>query len=278
MSTPEDFSTHPSRVRFLGSESEAAHGRMYGVIAEHYDAMYDSDRPRLASEFLHDVFQRHEPVQTVLDMACGTFYIDLEILDRGYDVVGCDVSPHMLKVAQGNLRKAGREAELFQVDMRDLNLSRRFDAVICLGTAFNYLHTEEDWRLAFQRFRDHLRPDGIVVLDMNNFERWIDDPTNAGVEMDYSAPDGMRIVWFKFNEQNAAKTQHMARFLTVIQQNDVIEVALDEAILKVWHKETLAQALQDHGFRPIEWWGDLKKGEPYNNPESHRLICVALRD
>jgi SAM-dependent methyltransferase len=277
MTRREAFTDAASQVRFLEGESETAHGRWYRIIAEHYDALYGPDRPRFASEFLDDVFQRHESVDSVLDMGCGTFSIGRELLDRGYAVVGCDLSSEMLEAARENLRQGGKEAELHHVNMKELNLSRRFDAIICLDTAFNYIYADEDWRLTLQRFRNHLRHDGVLVLDTANFEKWIDDPTNIGVDMDYEGPDGTRIAFFRFNEQNQAKTQHMARFLTVIQRNDVFEVALDEAILKVWRKETLAKALSDHGFRPVEWWGDLKKGVPYAPSEAPRLVCVASR-
>ncbi|MFQ5990742.1 MAG: methyltransferase domain-containing protein, partial [Candidatus Methylomirabilales bacterium] len=105
MARREAFTGVPSRVRFIGGESETAHGRWYRMIAEHYDALWGPERPRLVSEFIHDVFQRHKPVQSVLDMACGTFSIDLELFQWGYDIVGCDVSPEMLEVARENLRQ-----------------------------------------------------------------------------------------------------------------------------------------------------------------------------
>ncbi len=277
MSVPKDFRGRPARVQFLGSESEALHGRWFGLIAERYDALLGPDRPQVASEFLHDAFQRHEPVKSVLDVACGPFSIDEELQGRGYDIVGCDVSAAMLEAARERLRRRGREADLQQVDMRELDLSRRFDAIVCLGTAFNYLHSTDDWRLALQRFRDHLRPQGLLVLDLTNFEAWIDDPENIRVEADYQAPNGTRIAIFAFNEQNADKSQHLARFLTVFQRNDKVDIAFDEAILKVWRKEALSGALQDGGFRPIEWWGDLKKGEHYETSGSPRLVSIASR-
>ena len=277
MNAPEDFRGRSSRVQFLGSESEALHGRWYGLIAERFDAILGPDRPELASEFLHDVFRRHEPVQSVLDVACGPFSIDEELQGRGYDIRGCDVSVDMLEAARERLRQTGGEADLHHMDMRELDLSRRFDAVVCLGTAFNYLYSTDDWRSALQRFRDHLSAQGLLVLDLTNFEAWIDDPENIRVEAEYRTPDGTQIAIFAFNEQNADKSQHLARFLTVLQRNDNVDIAFDEAILKVWRKDALAGALQDHGFRPIEWWGDLKKGEHYESSESPRLICIARR-
>ncbi len=97
------------------------------------------------------------------------------------------------------------------------------------------------------------------------------------MDVDYTAPDGTRITFFRYNEQNADKSQHLARFLTVFRREEDLDIAVDEAVLKVWHKKPLSATLRNHGFNPVEWWGDLKKGEAYDPAESPRLICVAQR-
>lgn len=275
MSASEAFGSPPSQVRFLGAGSNEAHARWYRLIADHYDAIYGPDRSRDAAAFLHDVFQRHAPVRRVLDAACGTFSLGLPLLAQGFEIVGCDASPQMLEAARRSLRRAGREAELHEVDMREVDLPGTFDALLCLGTAFNYLSREPDWDRALQRFHHHLRADGVLVLDIANFAKWIDDPENAGVDVDYRAPDGTRITFFRYNEQNTDKSLHLARFLSVFQQDGGIDIAWDEAVLKVWHKEGLAARLRDHGFRPTEWWGDLRQEVRYDPAESPRLVCVA---
>jgi len=267
-----------SRVRFLGASRSPAHRRWFRTIAEHYDFLGpDPHRAQTAAAFLDRLFRTHGNVQGVLDVACGTFSIDIPLYLKGYRVVGRDLSSHMLAVARDNARRAGVTANLARGDMRSLRLRRTFDAVLCLGTAFNYLTTSGDIRKALDTFYHHLRPGGLVVLDLTNFDAWIDHPRNIGAEVDFQAHDGTRIAIFAFNEQNPSKTIHIARFFTVVQRGKRIEIGMDESPLKVWTETNLSRTLSRHGFRPIEWYGDLKIGSRYRCKESSRMIAVAVR-
>ena len=183
----------------------------------------------------------------------------------------------MIRVARRNLRTKGLRADLAVGDMRALRLGREFDAVVCLGTAFNYLVSTADIERALRMFHDHVRRGGLLVLDLTNFATFIDSPMNARAEVDHTATDGRRIAIFAFNEQNQAKTIHIARFFTVTQREGRIDLRFDEASLKVWRKEAIRRLLRRRGFRPVEWWGDLRRNVRYRPSRSPRLVSVAVR-
>lgn len=266
------------RVRFLGSDADRAHQGWFRLFAEEYDRLYDSaKRDRAAYLFFHDLFRRHGPVRDVLDVACGTFSVDLPLVKRGYRVVGRDLSGPMLKVARRNLRAAGKDADLQRADMRQLALGRTFDAVLCLGTAFNYLVSMEDVTAALKAFRRHLRPGGLLVLDTTNFDAWIHDPKNASVELDYSAPNGTRIAVFAFNDQDLPRRIHQARLISAVQSGRTLHLSYSEAPLRMWDKGQLGRSLESAGFRPIAWAGDLRLGSRYVRMRSPRLVVVAER-
>jgi len=262
-------------VRFSGTEHGRSHARWYRTIAEHYDQMYDPERAARAYAFLRQLLLRHAVGQEVLDVACGTFAIDLPLVKRGYRVAGRDRSEEMLRVARRNLRRAGVAADVSRADMRSLRPGRRFDALLCLGTAFNYLASSADANKALRTFRDRIRPRGVLVLDLTNFEAWIRNPKNVRAEVDYQSADGTKIAIFAFNEQDVKRRIRHARFLTVVQGRHRIDIGFDEAPLRIWKKEELAQALLAAGFRPLEWWGDLRLGARYDRSRSPRLVSVS---
>jgi SAM-dependent methyltransferase len=239
--------------------------------------MYDPLRATRAYAFLRHLFLRHAVGREVLDVACGTFAIDLLLVKRGYQVVGRDQSEEMLRVARRNLRTAGVTADVDRADLRSLRPGRRFDALLCLGTAFNYLASSADAQKALRTFRDQIRPKGLLVLDLTNFDAWIRHPNNVRAEVDYRSVDGTKIAIFAFNEQDVGKRIHHARFLTVIQRGHRIDIGFDEAPLRIWKKEELDQALRAAGFRPLEWWGDLRLGAMYERPRSPRIVSVSVR-
>ena len=266
-----------SRVRFLGSERSQAHAHWYRTVAAHYDHLYDPRRVTKAYPFLHDLFRRRGSVLEVLDVACGTFALDLPLLRRGYRITGRDASTEMLQIARRRLKESGRSADLGQADMRSLPLDREFDVVLCLGTAFNYLAKPTDVRRALRGFRRQLREDGLLVLDLTNFDAWIRNPQNTRAEVDYRAPDGTRIAVFALNDQDLARSIHLARFLTVVQTARGIDIRFDEAPLRIWTKDSLTAVLRGNGFEPVEWWGDLRLGARYDRRRSPRLVSVSTR-
>ena len=102
----------------------------------------------------------------ILDVACGTGKSSLPLVRRGYEVTACDISPGMVAVARGRLGlPPGR---VFVADMRALPELEPFDAATCMDDSLNYLLEEEDLRLALASIAGALRPDGLLLFDLNS--------------------------------------------------------------------------------------------------------------
>jgi SAM-dependent methyltransferase len=87
------------------------------------------------------------------------------LLDRGYDVWACDISPAMVERAR---RRPGVNADRVVVaDMRDLPELGAFELITCLDDAVNYLLSGEDLTAAFASVARLLAPDGIYLFDVN---------------------------------------------------------------------------------------------------------------
>ncbi len=100
----------------------------------------------------------------VLDLACGTGNVALELLARGYEAEGADYSEAMIEIA----RRKSPDTPFWHQDARSLQLpGAPFDACVCLFDSLNYLLTTDDLRRAFSGVRRHLAPGGSMVFDMN---------------------------------------------------------------------------------------------------------------
>jgi SAM-dependent methyltransferase len=100
----------------------------------------------------------------LLDVACGTGKSFLPFLERGYDVVACDISPAMAGLAAA---KAGDRARVEVHDMRALPRLGEFDLVLCLDDAVNYLLTAGELAAALGGMRANLAAGGVLVFDAN---------------------------------------------------------------------------------------------------------------
>lgn len=102
----------------------------------------------------------------VLDVGCGTGKSFAPLLERGYDVWACDISPAM--VARARMRTGADPERVLVADMRDLPELGAFDLVTCLDDAVNYLLSPADLAAAFESVARVLAPEGVYVFDVNS--------------------------------------------------------------------------------------------------------------
>lgn len=103
----------------------------------------------------------------LLDVGCGTGKSFLPMLNRGWDVTACDISPAMLELARA---KAGDLGHLAVADMRELPVYGEFDLVWALDDAVNYLLSPEELGEALSGMRANLAPGGLLMFDVNTLE------------------------------------------------------------------------------------------------------------
>jgi SAM-dependent methyltransferase len=138
----------------------------FNEVAEVYDSLMSVVPYRWWVEYVRRLWRQFdvEP-RRVLDLACGTGNVLLELLSRGYEGEGVDNSAAMLRIAE---RKLGGRARLWCQDARKMVLpSAPFDGCVCLFDSLNYLLKPEELGQAFRAIHRHLVPGGSLVFDMN---------------------------------------------------------------------------------------------------------------
>src|SRR4051794_842703 len=101
----------------------------------------------------------------LLDLGCGPGKSFLPMLDRGYEVTACDISPAMVERARE--LAAGTGAEITVADVRDLPVLGQFDLITCIDDTLNYLLSDGELDTAYAGVARNLRPGGIFVFDVN---------------------------------------------------------------------------------------------------------------
>lgn len=140
-------------------------GRSY---AEAYDEIYTEKDYDGESELIVRLFREYADgaVESVLDLGCGTGGHALRLAARGYDIVGVDRSKEMLKRAEAKAEGLTGNVSFSLGDIRDVRLSRRFDAVLVLFAVLGYQTSNADVLAALQTARAHLRPGGLLLFDV----------------------------------------------------------------------------------------------------------------
>ena len=124
------------------------------------------DRVALAAagELIEQLRRRDIHDGLVVDLGCGSGLTAKRLTEVGYDVLGVDISPEMIALAQTNAPDASFVvASLFDVDIPPCA------AVTAIGESINYAidptKTRTDVAGLVQRVFDVLLPGGLVMLD-----------------------------------------------------------------------------------------------------------------
>lgn len=136
----------------------------YDVLAPTYDEfvhgyMYE----RWTARLLEEARAHGLRGKRLLDVGCGTGLSLITMVERGWEVTGCDISAEMLQLARA---KVDGRAELVVADMRDLPALGEFDLVWAVNNPFNYLLSVEELVATLSGMRDNLAPGGIALFDL----------------------------------------------------------------------------------------------------------------
>lgn len=102
----------------------------------------------------------------VLEGACGTGRIYLELLRRGVDADGFDVSRPMLRILREDPASEGLSPSVWQADLRSIATDRTYALAIIPYVSFSNLRTVDDQVAALEAFHDVLEPGGRLLFDV----------------------------------------------------------------------------------------------------------------
>jgi SAM-dependent methyltransferase len=171
----------------------------YAFIADLYDHVVPY-RERNDVAFYVDAAQ--QAGSPVLELGCGTGRVLIPTARAGVDIVGVDLSSHMLEVCRQRLQQESAEVQqrvrLLQADMRNFELNEAFTLATLPFRPFQHLLTVQDQLACLTSIRRHLVDDGALILDL--FNPSLDFLVNRAIgeefaeEPEFTMPDGRKIV------------------------------------------------------------------------------------
>lgn len=227
-----------------------------------WDALIDLDvRAESEGDLFVDVLRsRHK--RTVLDVAAGTGFHSVRLLEEGFDVTSADGSAAMLARAFDNAKARGLILKTLQADWRWLGQSirGRYDAIICLGNSFTHLHDELDRRRVLAEFYAALEPNGVLIIDQRNYDTILD----KGFQSKHK--------YYYCGDQVSAKLIYIADDLVRFQCSfpDGSDYTLNLAPLR---KDYFRRLLREAGFERIRSYGDFQTA--YDSEDSDFFVHVA---
>lgn len=247
---------------------------LYDALASDYDRFVNWEG-RLAHElpFFDRLFQTHR-VRRVLDAACGTGHHAIALAEKGYQVMGTDLSTEMIEQARQNAEEAGVDMTFAVTGLGNLAaLDETFDAAICLGNSLPHLLSPSALDKSLRDFAAVLRPGGLLVIQNRNFDRvWTERERFMGPQ---SHRDGEQewlfVRFYDFYEETITFNMVRLRRTETGWTQDVESTDLRP----IFHND-LSSTLAATGFHRIAVYGGYDES-PFDPSESGDLIVVAAR-
>ncbi len=218
----------------------------------------------------------------ILELACGTGRVLLPLARKGYRVTGVDISPAMLDVARRRVEAAGlgERVTLVEQDMRRLDLPERFNLVLIAANSFAHLPTQEDQLAALDRIRRHLRPEGLLVMDVVNPDpvRLMEANGQLRLEKEITDPTGgRRLLKFVARRMDwAAQTLHVTFIVDEMDDGGRVKRTVFPFAMRLVYRYELELLLRLAGFRVEAVYGSTDLDE--FGGDSPQMIAVARPD
>jgi SAM-dependent methyltransferase len=248
----QSFGEDPTAVR----QSDHYQKEYVTTFADKWDELIDWEaRAQSEGDFFIKTLKEHG-AEKVLDVATGTGFHSVRLLEEGFQVTSVDGSPQMLAKAFENARRRGHILSTCCADWRFLNrdVHGEFDAIICLGNSFTHLFKEHDRRKTLAEYYAMLAHDGILVIDQRNYDGILDNGFTS------------KHKYYYCGDQVTAEPEYvdegLARFAYSFQDGSTFHLNMYPL-----RKDYLRKLLGEVGFQRITTYGDFKETYKEDDPD-----------
>ncbi len=227
----------------------------YSAWADYYDGVFKASSEKIA---------------TVIDLACGTGVITAALAEKGYEMIGVDLSAEMLDIAKKRAENAKcAVAPIFiNQDLTELDLYGTADAAICSFDGMSYIHPD-DINEVFHRLSYFVRPGGLVIFDVNTEDKFRRMDGQTYIDED----DELFCVWrTDYYEDERACVYGVDLFW---REGELWRRGSEEHTEYAHSEAELTAALENNGFGSVKLCGELSDTAPVKGCD--RIFYLAER-
>lgn len=226
----------------------------------YYHLLYQNRDEKEAEKFIQNLMELlNLPAESkLLDLACGKGRHAKYLSEFGHDVLGVDLSPNSISLANDWANERLR----FQThDMREILQNERFDVVFNLFTSFGYFDHESENKRVCNSIALMLKPGAKVLIDFMNASKVIQNLVPSEMKL----LDG---ITFQIARNYDGK--HIYKHIDVLDNGHESHFMERVQALKL----SDFQSLLEDKFEIVNTFGSYDL-TPFNEENSDRLILLA---
>lgn len=242
----------------------------YNDFASVYDILMDHVPYDEWADYIEKILKKHGIEKgLVLELGCGTGTMTRKMAQKGYDMIGIDISEDMLSIARERSDENNDGILYLCQDMREFELYGTVAAIICVCDTINYMVTTEDLLKVFRLAGNYLDPGGLFIFDMDTiylYENVLGDKTTY-----YEHEKGSFIWENSFYPDEKINEVNLTMFIK--QKNNLYSKHQETHTRRAYELETIHRLLDEAGLDMIGAYHELTDEEP--RPDSERIYIIA---
>jgi SAM-dependent methyltransferase len=210
----------------------------------------------------------------LLDLACGNGRHSVFFAEKGYDVLGIDLSPYLISEAKKKLRseylRFKKNLKFDIGDMRNLSRKNEFDLVVNLFSSFGYFEEESQNRSVINSISRSLKKDGYFFFDFLNSEYL---RRNLAV---FDAQKRNRNIIIQVREITGKFVKKDILIIRNKPGSKYPELRRFHEKVRLYTLAELRQIFRSNRLKIVKLFGDYS-GKPFRKNSSGRLIILAQK-
>ena len=234
-------------------------------LVEYFDEFYPAETETCS--FFKELGSRYKFPAKMLQIAAGSGSLALHLAKSGLDVTGIETSQPMLDSA--NLKRRTQLLSIRFFKMSVLEMSRFlgkgfYNVIFCINNRISFIRTKELMEQFFADCRSLLSDDGILILQLYNYNNFAKNSFNPLNKLSPRA--SLRTSLSEENGKISAISQTIE-----CAQNRQIPILENEPVYPLTKEEVEEFAIKS-GFNKAEFYSDFKKTA--FSAESEEIVCI----
>lgn len=251
------------------SMEEQQNSNVYEGFAASYDLFMDNIPYDEWAEYLQSLLMEYGITGgLVLELGCGTGNMTSRMADRGYDMIGIDLSEDMLAIAR---EKCSGQVLLLQQDMRQMELYGTVSAMYCVCDGMNYLLKPQDLKDVFVKANNYLDPGGIFVFDVKT--RYFYQEVLGNRIIAENREDASFLWENEYHEETALNEYLLTVYQLADEERDLFSRCDELHYQKAYELEQIRQLIEEAGMEFVAVYDAFTRKPPHKRSE--RVYFVA---
>lgn len=246
---------------------------------DRFARFYDEDYRGYTDDIEAIVHLAQEMDGPVLELGSGTGRLLTPLARVGLPITGVDISSELLAIARDKVARmaTGKQITLVEADMRTLALAQRnFAFAFCTSNTLMHLADPDDQLAALQAAADHLRPGGLLMVDLfhPDIARLIDVDGVQELADHWQRADGTQVLKWSVRSLDLAEQRQDTLFIyeETAPDGSIRRTLCPFALRYLWRNE-LTLMLERVGLTVEAVWGDFE-GTPYGDGAEHLIVLA----